>query len=344
MEGNGFMSLQRGLRRGTVFAWSKSMRDDFLVAAGERPKRLDHYLAGHLRDLSRTQLQRLITSGRVRVRGRMAKPSQRVRGGDRIEFESPPPAPLQPHSCRRLVSLSEDDDLIVVDKPAGVVMHPGSGHWADTIVNAVLHHFVENGAMGVRPRVVHRLDKHTSGVVIIAKTLQAHRGLSRQFAEHGIARRYIALVRGVPTRDRDVIELPIGRDRRDRTHVSADTARPRPAVTHYQVLHRHGHIAARLLLRPRTGRTHQLRAHLHAIGHPIIGDIRYGGPGTGHLGPIPIQRMMLHAEMIGYRHPRTGVYQEHFSPIPQELLTIENLLGFTSNGVWQRQNEVTGTE
>ncbi|GKS56734.1 pseudouridine synthase [Nitrospira sp.] len=309
------------------------MRDNLIVASGERPKRLDHYLAGHLRELSRTQLQRLITLGRIRVRGRKAKPSQRVHGGDRIEFQRPPAVPLQAHLSQGLTPLSEDEDILVVDKPAGVVMHPGSGHWDDTIVNAVLHHFLERGAKEILPKLVHRLDKGTSGVVLIAKTLQAHQSLSRQFAEHRITRRYIALVRGAPVLDQDRIELAIGRDRRDGTIVSANASRPKPAVTRYQILHRYGDVAARLLLIPGTGRTHQLRAHLQAIEHPILGDLRYGGPGAGQLGPIPIGRMMLHAEMIGYWHPRTGQYREHFAPMPAELLTLNEVLRSSDDGI-----------
>ena len=300
------------------------MRHHLLVASGERPKRLDHYLTGHLRDLSRTQLQRLIVLGRVRVHGRQAKPSQRVHGGDRIEFDSPPPAPL--HASQKLTVWSEDEDVLVVDKPAGVVMHPGSGHWADTLVNAVLHHIGASEAKEVRPRLVHRLDKATSGLVLIAKTVQAQQSLSRQFAEHRIARRYIALVRGAPALDQDLIDLAIGRARQGRAIVSAETSRPKRAVTHYQILERYGDLAARLLLIPRTGRTHQLRVHLQAIGHPILGDHTYDRPAADRLGPILIHRMMLHAEMIGYWHPRTGLYREHVAPIPPDVMVLHEVL------------------
>ncbi len=303
------------------------MITDFLVARGERPKRLDLFLVTHERHISRAKLQRLIAAGRVLVNGRKTKAGHLVRGGDHVSIERPVAEPLaRDGKPEDLSVLFEDSEVLVMDKPSGVVMHPGSGHWADTILNAALHYCAVSGQSHVLPRLVHRLDRETSGVIVMAKTKRAHTSLGNQFAGHAILRVYVALISKVPEQACVIFDEPIGRDRRRAARVSNDTLRPKPAVTSCQVLHSYGDLAALVELRPQTGRTHQLRAHVSLSGHPILGDAEYGG--LVHL-PSPnkrINRVMLHARSLGFRHPVTGASMELNSPIPPEMLELCQLL------------------
>ncbi len=303
------------------------MKTELTVSSGERPKRLDQYFVLHQRDISRARAQRLIALGRIRVNGLQTKASRLVRAGDQIMLEGPPPAQWEQEGVGRLVDvLFEDDCLLVLNKPAGVAMHPGPGHWSDTLVNAVLHYFVGSGSSGLRPGLVHRLDSQTSGVVVIAKTTAAHRSLSLQFERHTVQRRYVAFVSGSPLQDRGQVDLSIGRDRHNSGAVSGDTAMPKTARTCYEVTERYGEVAACLSVRPHTGRTHQIRAHLTSIGHPILGDVLYGG--ATRVGPDrpPLARVMLHADSLGYRHPASGRYHEHRAEFPEELLALQTSL------------------
>ncbi len=272
-------------------AWPKRTREgdssmvtEFVVTAGELPKRLDIFLVNREPKLSRSALQRLIGQGRVRINDQVVKPSQKIKPGDTIAFDIPKAEPLElKGESIPLEILYEDDVLLLLNKPAGLVVHPAPGHWAGTMVNALLHHFQTSGGTvstiggKERPGLVHRLDKDTSGVMVIAKTDEAHRALSAQFKHHTITRVYEALISGVPKKGHGLIELAIGRDRKERKKFSAHTARPKESVTEYKVDHRFGKLAAHVLLYPRTGRTHQLRVHLTSLGHPILGDQTYGG-------------------------------------------------------------------
>jgi 23S rRNA pseudouridine1911/1915/1917 synthase len=206
-----------------------------------------------------------------------------------------------------------------------LVVHPAPGHWAGTLVNALLHHFQTSGGTvstiggKERPGLVHRLDKDTSGVMVIAKTDECHRALSAQFKQHTITRVYEALISGVPKKGHGLIELAIGRDKKERKKFSAQTARPKKSVTEYKVDHRFGKLAAHVLLYPRTGRTHQLRVHLASLGHPILGDQTYGGKKVCTVEGVEIPRVMLHARTLGFRHPVTGELQEYTKPFPSDM-------------------------
>jgi 23S rRNA pseudouridine1911/1915/1917 synthase len=224
--------------------------------------------------------------------------------------------------------LFEDESLLVLNKPPGIVAHPAPGNWTGTLVNALLHHFQTSGGTistiggKERPGLVHRLDKETSGIMVITKTDSAHRGLAAQFKLHTITRIYEALVWGVPKNTRGLIELAIGRDIKDRKKFSARTTSPKQSATEYVVTRRYGKVAAHVLLYPRTGRTHQLRVHLTSLGHPILGDHTYGGQRVCAIDAITIPRVMLHARTLGFIHPRTGVMEQFTRSVPTDMETV----------------------
>jgi len=299
---------------------------EFVITDGEKPKRLDVFLANRERDLSRSAIQRLIEKGRVQLNGEPARASQKIKPGDRITFDVPKAEPLELHGEPiPLEILHEDDALLVLNKPAGLVVHPAPGHWTGTLVNALLHHFQTSGGTvstiggKERPGLVHRLDKETSGVMVIAKTDQAHRALAAQFKQHTITRVYEALIWGVPKKSHGVIELAIGRDTKERKKFSARTARPKPSATEYTVVERIGRLAACVDLVPRTGRTHQLRVHMTALGHPLLGDPTYGGHKVRALEELEMPRVMLHAKTLGFRHPVTGRPMTFTAPLPSDM-------------------------
>ena len=302
------------------------MITEFVVTAGEQPKRLDVFLVNHERDMSRSRLQRLIELGRIRINDQVVRPSQKIKPGDKITMDVPKPEPLELlGEAIPLEVLFEDDHLLVLNKPPGIVVHPAPGNWTGTLVNALLHYFqVSGGTVSSvggkeRPGLVHRLDKDTSGVMVIAKTDQAHRHLCGQFKQHTITRIYEALVWGIPKKGHGVIELAIGRDVKERKKFSARTSRPKDAATEYTVCRRFGKAAAHLLLYPRTGRTHQLRVHLASLGHPILGDHTYGGRKVCSVNGVGVPRVMLHARTLGFRHPMTGEFSEFERPVPADM-------------------------
>lgn len=303
------------------------MHTDLTVAVGETPKRLDRYLVTHERQVSRVRLQRLIRLGRIKVNGRVTKSSHRVRGGDRITVDVPPAAPLMQHGASiALEILYEDRDLLVVNKPPGVPMHPGPGHWADSLWNAVRHHFEATSPHeAITPGLIHRLDQATSGLVVIAKQRAAHKSLSAQCMEHRFTRRYHAVIHGVPTVDHLTIDLPLGRDLSNPHKVSGQSARLSTARTLVDVLCRHADSTS-VMLTPVTGRTHQLRVHLHHIGHPIVGDPLYQPMDVPVANPVTTvwsaSRLMLHASVLGFHHPSTGQYQEYFVELPSEMQNV----------------------
>lgn len=307
-------------------------RAELIVTAGEQPKRLDLFLANREPTLSRAALQRLIAAGRITINGRPVRPSQKIKPGDRIVLDVPRPEPLElkPEPIP-LDIVFEDASLVVLNKPAGLVVHPAPGHWSGTLVNALLHHFHRPGgslsSIGgkERPGLVHRLDKDTSGILVVAKTDQAHRSLAAQFKQHSIVRVYEALVWGAMKKREGVIELAIGRDTKERKKFSARTARPRPSVTAYRVIRRLDGAATHVELRPRTGRTHQIRVHLLSLGHPVLGDAVYGGRKVRVLGEAAIPRLMLHARTLGFHHPVTGESLEFTAPLPPDMEAIAAL-------------------
>ena len=309
------------------------MQTEFVVTSGEVPKRVDIFLVNREPKISRSAIQRLIQQGRVKINGQVVKPSQKIKPGDIIAFDIPKAEPLELRGeSIPLEILHEDDALLVLNKPADLVVHPAPGHWSGTLVNALLHHFEMSGstvsAIGgkERPGLVHRLDKDTSGVMVIAKTDEAHRGLAVQFKHHTITRVYEALIWGVPRKGYGVIELAIGRDTKERKKFSTRTARPKESATEYKVDKRFGKLAAHVLLYPRTGRTHQLRVHLNSLGHPILGDQTYGGKKVISVAGIEIPRVMLHARTLGFRHPITGALGEYTMPSPPDMAQVQQAL------------------
>lgn len=317
------------------------MITEFIITSGEQPKRLDIFLVNRERDISRSAVQRLIELGRIRINDRIVKASQKIKPGDRITMEVPKPAPLElKGEAIPLDVLYEDAEVLVLNKPAGLVVHPAPGNWTGTLVNALLHHFQTSGGTistiggKERPGLVHRLDKETSGVMVVAKTDRAHRALAAQFKHHTIVRVYEAVIWGVPKKGHSRIELAIGRDTKERKKFSARTATPKASVTEYRVDWRYGTRAAHVLLYPRTGRTHQLRVHLAALGHPILGDLTYGGKKVAAVDDIAIPRVQLHARTLGFRHPASEQPVEYTVPVPLDIRTVmEQLERFIPPGV-----------
>ena len=311
-------------------------RTEIIVTPGESAKRLDHFLSNREPYFSRTTLQRLILEGRITIDGQGIKPSHKIKPGDRIILMVPRPEPIDiaPEPIP-LDILFEDDVLLVLNKPAGLVVHPAPGHWSGTLINALLHHVGNNeGSLSSvggteRPGLVHRLDKDTTGVLVVAKSDEAHRFLASQFKRHNISRVYEALVWGKPKHATGKIELSIGRDNKDRKKFSPRTNRPKASVTTYQVIERFGTRAARVDLFPGTGRTHQLRVHLLTLGCPILGDPTYGGKKVSMLEQITIPRVMLHAKVLGFVHPVSEKSMMFHAPLPLDMGdTIDQLRQF----------------
>jgi 23S rRNA pseudouridine1911/1915/1917 synthase len=273
--------------------------------------RLDRYLAGLPEVGSRSAAERLLAAGTVRVDGSPPAKSRRLVGGEQIELELPEaPRELEPQDVGLRVAY-EDEHLLVVDKPAGVVVHPSAGHATGTLVHGVLARGVAGGDEE-RPGIVHRLDRDTSGLLVVARSEEAHRRLKRLVQRRELERTYAALVRGRPRSRAGRIEAPIGRDRRDPTRQSLDTDRPRDAVTHFQLVEQLGEYAL-LRVRLETGRTHQIRVHLAAIGLPVVGDAVYGAPDPA------LGRQFLHAARLAFTHPFTEVRVDVESPLPADL-------------------------
>jgi 23S rRNA pseudouridine1911/1915/1917 synthase len=283
-------------------------------------KRLDVALAAHPEIGSRAKAQRLLEAGLVTVDGRALSKSHTVAAGERIVVA--PEQRAEPDARADGVDFGvayEDDDLIVVDKPAGVVVHPAPGHPTGTLAQALAGRAA--GGEGFRPGIVHRLDRDTSGLLVVAKSEEIHRALQEQLRRREIKREYLALVEGRPDARSGTIDAPIGRDRGSRTVMSTRTDKPREAVTHFEIAEE---LPRTTLLRVRllTGRTHQIRAHLAAIGHPVCGDPVYGGGGSG--GRLSLTRQFLHASNLLFSHPRTGERVDCESKLPADLLrTLE---------------------
>jgi 23S rRNA pseudouridine1911/1915/1917 synthase len=277
-------------------------------AAGER---LDVFLAPHAG--SRAAAQRLIDGGHVTVDGTVRAKRHVLGGGELVRVDEPDAAaPAEPVPDARFEVAWEDEHLIVVDKPAGVVVHPARGHSGGTLVQALAGR-VAGGGDPERAGIVHRLDRDTSGLLVVARTEAAHAALKAQLAARALVREYLALVEGRPPARRGTIDAPLGRDRRVRTRVSTDTDEPRDAVTHFEVERALPHDTL-LRMRLETGRTHQIRAHLLAIGHPVAGDPEYGSPRRHGL-----RRQFLHAARLAFTHPVTGAAVDVASPLPADL-------------------------
>src|SRR5713226_9527970 len=294
------------------------------VTAGDAGRRLDLFIAERIPSLSRTRIQELIREGRVRVEGRKARASHRVAAGEAIEVAVlPRPALSAEPEDLPLELLFVDDDFVVVNKPAGMVVHAGAGHARGTLVNALLHRLGKlSGAGGVlRPGIVHRLDRETSGAMVVARNDAAHEHLAEQFKSRNVRKIYLALVHGKMPRDSGTITLPISRDPRRRTRMTARGRTGRHARTDWRVIARLDRCTlVEAVLH--TGRTQQIRAHFAATGHPIVGDILYGAPRAVRAGTrnLPLlERNFLHAARIGFSHPSTGAWVEVRAPLPRDL-------------------------
>ena len=289
--------------------------------------RLDSFLTALLPDQSRSQLQRLIKEGRVTGPSQDLRPSTPVRAGQEYAIDIPAPVPALPQpEALPLRIVFEDPDIVVLDKPAGMVVHPAAGHSRGTLVNALLHHVKDLSGVGgeLRPGIVHRLDRGTSGLMVVAKHDRAHQELSRQFRDREVEKEYAALVWGVVHAGRR-IDAPIGRDDKDRQKMSTRARRARSAVTRVTWV-RHFRGVSLLKVAIHTGRTHQIRVHLNAIGHPIVGDATYGGVHRRvphDLRPVMrLERPFLHAMRLSFTHPADGRRVDFDSPLPPDLESV----------------------
>jgi 23S rRNA pseudouridine1911/1915/1917 synthase len=317
---------------------------NLVIAAQEDGERLDRVLASHMTDLSRSRLKTLVLAGQVTIDGApVLDPGRKVRADDAIAIMVPAPEPAEPRAEPIPLSIVyEDDAIIVIDKPKGLVVHPAAGNWTGTLVNALIAHCGDSlsGIGGVRrPGIVHRLDKDTTGLLVVAKTDRAHRKLAAQFADHGrtgaLERAYLAFVWGVPARPKGTIDKPIDRHPHARDKMAV---RPggRTAITHWEVLERYAGadqkgVASLVECRLETGRTHQIRVHLAAIGHPLLGDSVYGPGFKTKASQLPerardalaaLDRQALHAHILVLEHPVTGELLHFRSELPADLAAL----------------------
>ena len=327
---------------------SNNQRREVIVEGSEGSPRLDRVLAAHLSEISRSRLKTLILEGHVKVRDApVDDPAYHVGRGDTITIDVPEPVAAEPSGENIALDIVyEDDDLIVIDKPAGLVVHPAAGHPTGTLVNALIAHCGASlsGIGGVRrPGIVHRLDKDTSGLLVVAKNDAAHASLSAQFADHGrtgeMRRGYLAFVWGVPNRQRGTVDAPIDRHPHAREKMAVREG-GRHAVTHWQIVESFQDadgkpVASLIACELETGRTHQIRVHLSHIGHPLIGDMVYGPhfkTKATLLGPQSqaalkaLDRQALHAYLLALKHPRTGVILEWNSDLPADLASLRQSL------------------
>ena len=311
-----------------------------LIQEDEDGKRLDQLLSTLDEIVSRTQAQRLLKSGNVLLNGKAEmSPSRKVRTGQEIMLTIPPPESTEVLSeAGELDILFEDEHLIVINKAAGMVVHPSAGHHSGTLVNYLLHHCQDLSGIGgvLRPGIVHRLDKDTSGILVVAKTDDAHQNLSEQFKEHSVKRQYQTMVWGVPEKEHGVINAALRRHpvrRKDMSivenenHEESETEKGKYAVTHWRVLQRF-EFSALFACRLETGRTHQIRVHLTSIGHPVIGDPQYGKSPLKRLPSVSAElsqtianfrRQALHAEILGFKHPSSSEWVEYSAAIPDDF-------------------------
>lgn len=304
----------------------------FATTESEAGHRLDTVIVARLPTLSRSRASRLIRAGHITVNGLIKKPGYLTKPGDVVRSEIPSPEPI---ACRPeaipLSVLHEDRDVIVLNKPPGLVVHPGAGHYSRTLVNALLSHCPDLEGVGgrIRPGIVHRLDKDTSGTLVVAKNDMAHGSLSRQFKMREVRKVYLALVYGEVKLPTGVIDFPIGRHPTDRKKMSTQSRRSRSTETRWKVKEAFSGVTL-LEIDLRTGRTHQVRVHCAAIGHPVVGDATYGGKRRWKdlaRGPKQdvlkaVRRQMLHGWRISFVHPRTGQWMNFESPLPKDMASL----------------------
>ena len=289
------------------------------ASAEDKGSRIDRYISENITELTRSGVQGLMEKGLVLVNGGEVSKNYKLRGGEEISVEIPEPEPMDavPEDIP-LDIVYEDEDLLVVNKPKGMVVHPAHGNYTGTLVNALLHHCGNSlsGINGViRPGIVHRIDKNTSGLLIVAKNDASHLKLAEQIKEHSFTREYEAVACGYFKDTEGTVDAPIGRHKTDRKKMCVTSENSRNAVTHYSVIKQYGGYA-HLRLRLETGRTHQIRVHLSYIGHPVLGDEVYGKPYKG------LEGQCLHARKIGFIHPSTGEYMEFQSELPDYFISV----------------------
>ncbi|MBI3950789.1 MAG: RluA family pseudouridine synthase [Acidobacteria bacterium] len=314
----------------------KQLNPTFTASEKDAGRRLDRFLASVLTELSRSRIQQLILEANVFVNGQKVKPSYKIKPGDRLEVEipSPPASQFSPEAIP-LDIIYEDEDLIVINKPAGLVVHPGAGVGSGTLANALAYHFkqLSRVSSSARPGIVHRLDKDTSGLLVVAKSDEGHEKLAAQWRRREVEKTYIGLVYGIPTPAQGRIEAPVGRHPTQRIKMAVrPESKGRQALTLYQVIETFAD-AALLELQLRTGRTHQIRVHLAHIHHPIVGDDVYGGGYKTKIKDLVVRdainqlgRHFLHAAKLRFQHPRTRLMMEFQSELPPELQPLLDLL------------------
>nr|WP_260985299.1 RluA family pseudouridine synthase [Paenibacillus xylanexedens] len=291
-------------------------RMEWIISLDHKKERIDKYITESIDNVSRSQVQLWISEGNVTVNGAVVKANTKLAEGDLVVLQIPEPKAVEiiPEDIP-LEVVYEDSDVIVINKPRGLVVHPAPGHTSGTLVNALMHHCKDlSGINGeLRPGIVHRIDKDTSGLLMAAKNDRAHASLAAQLKDHSVNRRYIALVHGHLSHDQGTIDAPIGRDTNDRKMFTVTERNSKHAVTHFNVTERINDYTL-LELKLETGRTHQIRVHLKFIGHPLVGD-----PVYGRNKGIKMQGQALHAAILGFVHPTTGEYLEFSAPIPQDM-------------------------
>jgi 23S rRNA pseudouridine1911/1915/1917 synthase len=297
---------------------------EWMVEPDDAGERIDKFLTDSLdEEVSRTQVQQWIRNGNVAVNEQTVKANYKIAGGDRIILHIPDPveADIRPEAIA-LEVVYEDSDLIVVNKPRGMVVHPAPGHYSGTLVNALLHHCKDlSGINGeLRPGIVHRIDKDTSGLLMAAKNDRVHQGLAQQLNEHTVTRKYYAIAHGSIAHDHGTVDAPIGRDPHDRKLYTVTERNSKHAVTHFVVLERFPEYTF-VQLKLETGRTHQIRVHMKFIGHPLVGD-----PGYGRSKGLTMDGQALHAAMLGFTHPATGDYMEFEAELPEDMRHLLELL------------------
>lgn len=298
---------------------------NFAAENGDVGKRIDLFLNDELSDISRSALQKLISEGNVIVNDKKINKNYKLRSGDFISVKIPAPIELDVEQENiTLDILFEDDQLIVINKPQNMVVHPAPGHYSGTVVNALLYHCGENlsGINGVlRPGIVHRIDKDTSGVIVVAKTDLAHKALTRQLADHSMNRIYSAIVFNNFKEDGGVVDKPIGRSSVDRKKMAVTDKNSKRAVTHYSVIERLGKFNL-MEFKLETGRTHQIRVHMAYMGHPLLGDCVYGPKKQ----PFNLLGQVLHAKTLGFVHPVTNQYMQFDTPLPEYFTKLVEIL------------------
>lgn len=312
----------------------------FIVSDDETEERLDRFLADSVPEHSRSFIQKLIRRGDASVNDKSVKPSYTLEEGDRIVLKTPPPEDKTPlPEDIDLDIIYQDEDIIVVNKPADMVVHPGAGNKTGTLVNALLYHCGELSSIGgiQRPGIVHRLDKDTTGILVVAKNDQSHESLAKQLFERTLERYYKALVTGEVEKPEGIIDAPIGRHPVNRLIMTVKNKNGKKAVTHYKIIKRCEGVTL-LELKLETGRTHQIRVHMQHMGHPVMGDSHYGGLKKERLEGVPpwektligklkkATSQLLHAEKLIFRHPRTGEIKSFIAPLPPLFSEIIDLL------------------